>query len=870
MPSKKNAGTASEAAIISASLLAGRASLEPLLQVAPVAGATRYERELSRLLDRYFASMLDTLGGASGKIALVATGGYGRSELCPGSDIDILILCKRSIPPQVIDLAQPLFLPLWDAGYTLGHGFRTVSDCLKLAAKDYKVLASLLDARFIAGSEAIFTDLLDKLQEKVLAKRGKNFVSWLDSEHERRLAAHGDGALLLAPNLKEGLGGLRDYHLVRWLLSRQFGLQQPFEASLRAVGFVEEDIALLRANVDYLHDVRSRLHVLTGRRSDLLPLEMQPDVARSMGYVDGGGLLAVERFLGDLHRCMGEIKALAVCCREALTLEGAVVLQSGQTCQEASPQTLLNLMKQTAIHPEKALGAWRLRRSLAQLATERADELAALPQLGKPFCELLVCGNAWDIFERLDDTGLLCAMLPEYATVRDRVQFDGFHTYPVGLHTLVTLRCLEQTETSGGMASVLWRQLDVSLRCTVMLAALLHDLGKTGKPDHAEAGAKLAEGILSRWEIAGKQADDVVFLVRNHLLLSRTALRRDLADESVIARSASIIGDTQRLDLLYLLAVADARATGPRAWNGWVSGLLEELYHKILNMLQDSVLGSPEAVFGIAQRYDAVQKLLTEKAGTLPFTDEQGAEWLERVPSRYILSTDPAEVLEHFALMQRLEHDIEAARQRLGEKRGANGVVLLEARNLGDVWELAIAAKDQPGLFSVLTGVLALHGLDVFSADAFVWNGGVVLDVFRVSPPPDPLYAKDFWVKVRGSVHFALTGKLSLDFRLEEMRSRSLSPVQRAGGGTVQVGIDNSLSDFYSVIDVAAPDRPVLLYDIARTLQNMHIDIQFARIATHGMQTNDSFSVRDTFGNKLLDEEQRKEIIRALEHVLAV
>jgi [protein-PII] uridylyltransferase len=858
-----------EAADSCAVLMAGRAVFDSQLGGPPDGRLPRYERELSALLDRYFVSRLSSTGAAGGKVALVATGGYGRGELCPGSDIDILILCRRSIPPQAIDLAQPLFLPLWDAGYALGHGFRTVGDCLKLAAKDHKVLASLLDARFVTGSEAVFAEMMERLEEKVLPRRGKAFADWLDTEHERRLASHGDGALLLEPNLKEGLGGLRDYHLIRWMLMCRFGIGCGLHAALRRVGFSAEDEALLRTNVDFLHDVRCRLHALTGRRSDLLPLDLQPDVARRMGYADGGGLLAVEHFLGELHRCMGSVKALALACREALAMNTSAGLSAEQVMQEATPRTVLSLMKQSAAQPEKALAGWRMRRSLVRLATERAAELAALPDLGPAFADLLSGGNAWDVFGRLDDTGLLSALVPEYGVVRDRVQFDGFHTYPVGLHTLVTLRHLEDSASAGSVAAELWNSLDTSGRVSVMFGALLHDLGKTGSADHSVTGAAVADNLLRRWELGDAQREEIVFLVRNHLLLSRTALRRDLADESVVARCAGTAGSMRRLDLLFLLACADARATGPRAWNSWISGLLEELYRKVRNMLSDSELGTPQAVSDMLSHYDMVRELVGRNGRRLPYTPEQAESWLERVPSRYMLSTEPEDVLRHIALMLRLERDIEDARRRLGEKRGANGVVLLEARDAGDVWELVFAAKDQPGLFSVLTGVLALHGLDVFSADAFVWGGGVVLDVFRVSPPPDPLYARDFWAKVRGSVHFALTGKLSLDFRLEEMRSRSLSPVQKAGGGRTEVTIDNAISDFYSVIDITAPDRPVLLYDIARTMQAMRLDIQFARITTHGMQTSDSFSVRDVFGNKLLEEQQCEEVRQALLHAVA-
>jgi len=895
-------------------------------------GASRFERACSRLLDDYFRLRFAELRGGHDKVALVAVGGYGREELCLGSDIDILILCGRSIPPQAIDLAQPLFLPLWDAGYTLGHGFRTIGDCVKLAAKDHKVLASLLDARLLTGNEALFREMVDRLNDKVLPRRGAAFLSWNDEEHERRRAAHGDGAVLLEPNLKEGLGGLRDYHRILWL-GRIRNEAGTVEEILAQAGFSASDAALLRESVGFLHDVRNLLHHLSRRKNDQLFLDLQPEIAARLGFHECGNLLAVECFLGRLHRCMSHIKALSAAFRgtpggpvhpdqPCPEVEGPVVMAGGtlHICLPdpvaVTPALALSAFVRAAEWPGPDAPApdWNTRKAMEQaLQQALSGEEGALSgvEVGAALMRILGSGKAFPVLGHMDETGLLPAILPAYAEARDRVQFDGFHTYPVGMHTLFVIRQLESLASEdvepfsgfwrGGCLSVPGARSDTGEdsvtmpaypsgqdadaardRLCLLLAALLHDLGKGGADasHHSEVGAEMAMRLLAEWGAPPEIIDDVVFLVLHHLLLIRTAQRRDLNDESVVAQCAGTVGSLRRLNMLYLLTHADSMATGHKAWNRWTASLLYELHGKVANMLRDGQLAGTQTAQAIVRTRDLVRAQVRERQSALHYTPETAGLYLDAMPSRYLLAMPPEDIVRHMSLVYQLNRDVAESRRRLPEDRAERGVVVLEGRPLhggrdSELWEVLVAARDQSGLFATIAGVLSLHGLNVFGADAYVWSDGTVLDIFHVTAPPDPLYARDFWGKVRGAIHFALTGKLSLDYRLEQARTSNalkhkvptvlLDAVRRPP----EVRIDNELSDFHTVVEVFAPDRPALLYDVARVLQALQLDILFAKIATLGNRTSDSFSVRTVYGQKITDEQQMDEVRAALLHVVS-
>lgn len=869
-----------------------------------------FEQAHAALLDTFFRQRLKEVGldNDAGKrisepFAIVAVGGYARKELCLHSDVDLLVICRNNIPPEALDLAQPLFLALWDQGYDLGHGFRTIKDCLDLGGSDYQVFASLLDLRFIAGDETVCQELRKRLEQKLFVRKRKGFLRWLEEQHEARRQRFGDADAMLEPQLKDGLGGLRDYHGMLWLarfLERQTGylpgdVEQlhPFFPEANSFATFKQDLGLLFAT-------RNQLHRLTGRKNETLYIDLQPGVAEALGFGGEGQLgkaLGVETFLGRLHRSMSAIKAAnrGIWHWEALPLlrkgaepepvsvaPGVLLREQGlewerEDIADATPQELLKLFKQCAIHDASL--SWTSRRKVqTSVATISAATSTLEKDISGPawelFVEILCSGNASRALEQMMETDFLDVFLPQFGKVRDFVQFDSFHTYPVGWHTIKTVQCLEQLEKKGGkkggglrLGHLAALYSSLKDKRPLLLAALFHDLGKSGG-DHESAGAAMVQDVLRARGMESNVVDTVAFLVRKHLLLSLTATRSDLGDEAIVMRCANDVGSPERLKMLYLLSCADALATGPKAWNDWTSRLLAELYDKVLHMLQEGQLVGPRSVRVILKTRDDVRRVAKELDDpTLP--PEKVEYWLEQLPPHYTMRVQAEAVVSHIQLVHKLEKQLADEVKRLGEKRAGRGLVVLEARPLEaeSVWTLTLAARNQPGLFASIAGVLSLHGLNIFSSDVFVWSDGSVIALFNVTPPPDPLYAEEIWAKIKGALKFAMTGKLSLDYRLDRKRSSMLADGHN-GPGAVTVNVDNESTDFHTVVEVLAWDRPGLLYEIAHTLQHLQIDVQMAKVATHKDQVADYFYVRDADGQKLEDQGQIHEMRQALLHKL--
>lgn len=880
---------------------------------APSQEKPSFERAHSDLVDAYLRDRLQELAaeapdavpdapGNKAPYAIVAVGGYGRRELCLHSDVDLLVVCEKNIPPQALDIAQPLFLTLWDQGYDLGHGFRTIRDCLDLAVTDFQVFASLLDVRFIAGDRKVWQALRQKLDTKIFPKKCKQFLHWLEEQQKIRGERFGQADAALEPQLKEGLGGLRDVHRLLWLARcldpakyavpcQGLRLLQDFFHDPEALSEFEKDVAFLLA-------VRNQLHRVSGRKNEKLHLDLQPPIAEALGFDTHGPALGVEAFLARLHRAMASVKATSqgvwrgyalpllrkgpepeawsvapgVLSGEQgldLTPEAVKALQEGR-----DPLVLLRLFAQCAVRDDDL--SWQAR-TRVKAALEFADALVATPKAWEAFLEILGSGNAAKALGQMTEVGFLERFLPPFGAVRDLVQFDAFHTYPVGWHTIVTVKCLEDLprEAAGqgavrlGHLARLWGGLKD--KRPLLLAALFHDLGKGGGR-HEEKGAHIARETLLAHGMPKELAETTAFLVRNHLLLMLTATRRDLGDESVVLECANKVGGLERLRMLYLLSYADARATGPKAWSDWTSRLLAELYDKTSNMIQEGRLVGPHAAHAILKTRDNVRGLL-RKNQTLRFSGEDVERWLEQMPPHYLMRVRAKDIVRHLELLRELGRQVEEEALRLGEARAGRGLAVLDPKPPQtdgdfDIWELAVAAKSQPGLFASIAGVLSLHDLNIFSADAFVWSNGDVVAVFRVSAPPDPLYADDFWARVRGALKFAMTGKLSLDYRLDRKRNSMLTPCSQQPGA-VSVNVDNESTDFYTIVEVLAWDRPGLLYEIAHTLQMLQIDVHMAKVATHKDQVADYFYVRDTDGQKIEDQAQLQELRQALLHHLS-
>lgn len=825
--------------------------------------------EYTHLVDRYFEERIRETPPGRFSFALVAVGGYGRGRLCPGSDIDILLLFKRRIPGAAEKFIKDLLYPLWDLNLDLGHGVRTISDCVSLAAKDYQVLASLLDARPLAGDAEVFDAFQETYARKVLTRKGCSFAASLREHNQTRAEQYGDATAMLEPEIKNGLGGLRDGQQVVWLSNIQ-------RASGQSPVFLPEELSRLRDDQAFLNRVRTALHIAAGRKNDRLFFDLQPPTARLMGFAhrdaspqDTGR--AVEFFLSRLHQAMTRIKAM----RETLFQEG---FPQSTTVPAFEPSIRniavspggIHFERQSAISSDNVLGAflesarsglpltWGARRVIRANPGRFAARLIDRRETLSILVEIFMAPHAGPACDGLLETRLLPAIFPEFGDVEHLIQFNDYHVHPVGRHTLATISQLaEFLRTEEGWAAEVAAGVPDPKR--LILAGFFHDLGK-GEPSHSEAGATIATEVLARYGVDSPTIKDVAFLVRNHLLIPKAATRRDLSDERVAAKVAAEIGTLPRLDMLYLLSVADSMATGPRAWNGWTQSLFAELYYKVRHLLEHGPLSEPDA----AKRLAGARTEVLEACGDMDRDMVESA--LEAMPPRAFLALDTPTLAEHVRLVKELWSKVAEDRMRKPSTIGGKSVNIVQAAKgrAKGTYKLTISALDRTGLFATMAGAIALHGMSILAADLFTWKDGTAVDVFTVTRPPDNLQHDEVWARISRSIGYALVDKLDIAARLDERRKSPLHKDRTGPRLAPIVTIDNLGSDFYTIIEVAATDRTGLLFDMARTLAAHRLSIHLAKITTIKGRAADIFHVRDENGQKLSDEERIQTVRQAL------
>jgi len=821
------------------------------------------------MLDRYFKKALqESRTGQlllSGKrpFALVALGGYGRKELCLHSDIDIMILFNKGVPEKARALAHEILFPLWDLGLDMGYAVRSLKECLRLAEQDFQVFTSVMDARLLCGDSSVFLDHTKMLQKKIIPKKADAFAKWLKRQHQARMIEFGDSSYLLEPDLKEGIGGLRDYHGLLWLARAFFQIRTPRDLEYTGILSHMEYLELMK-NLEFIWQVRNHLHSFSTRKKDRLDFEHQELIARRLGIKDRGGQLAVERFMGRLHASMASIKALYrsflahhLGGREtkgeadlSQRVLNGLHIHKGEICFDSAevilscPFLLMEVFEQGAVAGlPLSLEAERLVREFLFLVD---DDFRESDRVTKSFLSIINNARNTEALDRMFETGLLDAFIPEFARIRDRVQFDSYHIFPVGRHSLEAVRYLKEIAGNGDFLFVdIFTEIDNSE--PLFLAALFHDLGKTEK-DHSKKGAVLTSEILGRLEYNEKKADDILFLISNHLLLIETATKRDLNDEKAVVRCARKIETIDRLKMLYLLTWADSMATGPKAWSDWIASLVLELFFKVLHILEQGELATPDASLKAGEAMAEVLKLWSKQT-----VSPAQKDFFEALSPRYILNVAPGDIVRHKRMARRLDEKM---------KTGASPCFILEIREdpVEGCWKADFLAQDRPGLFSDIAGVMALNNINIFSARIFTWRDNTAVDMFRLSTPPDPLHQDETWEKVKKDLEHAFIGKLSLPYRLGQKSrptfvSGRVTPPQPPG-----VTVDNRSSDFFTLIEVLGDDHVGRLYFITRALFDLRLDISIAKIATKGDQIADIFYVRDLEGQKVEDGKRIKEI----------
>ncbi|WP_027721808.1 ACT domain-containing protein [Maridesulfovibrio zosterae] len=826
------------------SLLAGR---EILLAACSKSMPQDFPQQMARLVDNYFISRIKEAVGKGilssyENISIVAVGGYGRGQLAPYSDLDVLILSDMPEGKDLEELSGFLFHPLWDLKFEVGHGVRSIKQNLELARSDFKVLASLLDLRFIAGKEDLFRDLFTQFREKVIPKSGVNFCHTL---WENRIQMGvGMDSVVLEPNLKNGWGGLRDAQFVKWCADIKGGY---FPLN-------EDDLADLCRDETLLMRARCALHLARKRKQDKLILEILPDVASLCGVKGYNPAKRGNDILTAIHKAMIRIRSMGdALYRESFERNSISFIDHSGTADLDAALNVFEIKSRTGNPLTR-----KARRAVSKVSCKSGVNIQeALTRL----VDILKGEFGWRTSLEMLDSGLFKSFLPDFAKVSELVPYDGYHQYPPGRHSLLTVhKCCDifRDEFADGGNCISGQDFDA-----LLLAALLHDIGK-GKRNHSERGAQIAEDILDGTDYPHRFKEDIIFLVRNHLLLIKASRSLDLSSMDDLRSIAETVRSARRLRMLFILSMADSMATGPRVWNSWSESLLREIYSGLELVLTDESFAEMESEDLVA---DAVSKIRHCAAGKVKSSAVE--TMIEAMPDRYLLLEDPEDIVLHMVQVQDFNSIYEKDLIRKPAGKGGKGINLVRAFETDDKRrvKLVIAARDQDFLFAAQSGVLALHSINILSAEIFSWTDNIALNVFIVETPPDSA-PDDIWSRVERSIMYAMTGRLSLDYRLHKKRNTIYAKAASIRVPT-RVKVDSDSSESCTLIEVITQDRSGLLYDMAALFSRMNVNLRMARISTTGQSVFDVFHVESPEGGKIQDPEHAKELVSALEYVLS-
>lgn len=808
--------------------------------------------EQSRLVDEFIAGHFtaaadkETVEGVS----LVALGGYGRSELFPYSDIDLLILFREDAKDAMERVANEVLYPLWDTGLDVGHGVRTVEECLNFAREDFFFQVAMLDARLLVGSGELFDELRGRYKTDFIEGSRDEFVRVMKTFLRDRRERFGSHSYLLEPNIKESKGGMRDIQAMLWTAAFVFGLSD-LEAIADAGILLETEKEAFLDSWNMLSRVRNRLHYISGRKNDQLYFEQQEEVAAAFGYQTRKGVLGVENFMRDLY---GHLQTIAVTADlffdhvdDVLGFAGAGGVESKRI--EKGIESRNNRIHLTASEEDlkgrpyllmrcflaSAKTGFPLHHRTRKMVTAHlnliTDKVRRSARMSRPFFAILESGQGvFAVLECMLDTGLLSSYIPEFKSIESLVQHDVYHIYTVDRHLLQSVA--ELRLAAAAQESVF---VNVASSHVLYLATLLHDIGKGAGGDHSVIGSERVGEVGRRLGLDTAECACLAFVVRYHLFMPENALRRDLNDEKFIRRCAETIGDAERLAMLYLIAVADSHATGPSAWSDWKGALLYEMYMKVHPHLQlhsaaDVVRQVNEGVDWL--RSQVVSLVAGEKDLRLAVAE---------LPVDYLLSFTPDAVAGHIRIHRDNYQVLQQKALVFPQKRQSQ-------------WSLLIMCRDRSGLLAKICGVLSLHNLSVLNAQIFTWKDGSAVDVLELHPEDGVSYEEKDWQALNDDLNLALTHRLGLGHRLYKKLSSSLGRRKRPSGiNETRVVVDNEASDQYTVVEIYSADSPGQLYRITQALTDFGVNIYRAYIATEVEQLIDVFYVLGSQGQKVTD-----------------
>ena len=812
---------------------------------------------------------------AQERIAVICVGGYGRGEMAPYSDVDLLFLTPYKITAWAESVIESMLYILWDLKLKVGHSSRTIRDCIRLGKADYTIRTSLLEHRFLAGDANLAWEFGTKLKTGLFSTGQSDFVEAKLAERERRHQKQGQ-RYMVEPNVKEGKGGLRDLQSLFWIAKYIHGVREAEDLVTAGVFRPDEFKLFVRAE-DFLWAVRAHMHLVTKRATEQLTFDLQVDVAERMGYRDTKARRGVEIFMQDYFRhatAVGDLTRIFLTQLEAIHVKqqplldrilrrrpkmkpGYVVINNRLGIEDAEcflgdKLNLLRIFEEgmrtgMLIHPE----AMRLIRANLHLID---DEMRENREAAQIFMHLMLrYGNPERALRRMNELGVLGTFIPEFEPIVAMMQFNMYHSYTVDEHIIQCVKTLakiergELTESLPVASGILKNGVN---RKVIYLALLLHDVGKGREEDHSQLGAQIARRVAPRLGLNKQDSETVEWLVRYHLLMSDMAQKRDIADPRTVRDFAKAVQTVKRLDLLTVLTVCDIRGVGPNTWNNWKAALLRALYRQTRRAMEEGM----EAL-NRENRGTEAKKLLRQAL------DDWPAAALKTETSRhYAPYWQGLHVTAHVDFAHML-------REMAETEDPAKILIHLHPDEDRDATRACFVMADHPGIFARLAGALALVGANVVDARSYTTKDGYVTDAFWIQDADGHPYEAARLPRMTQMIHRILKGEV---VAREELKSRD-KPKKREQAFEVPTHItfDNDGSEIYTIIEVDTRDRPGLLFDLARTLANANVYIANAVIATYGEQVVDSFYVKDMFGLKYHSEAKQRALERKLREAIA-
>ena len=815
------------------------------------------------------------------RMAVVATGGYGRGLMAPGSDIDLLFLLPYKQTAWGESIAETILYCLWDMGLKVGHATRSLNECIRQAKADMTIRTAVLEARYLVGDRRLYDELVARFDRDIVQHSAAEFVAAKLAEREERHRRAGQSRYLVEPNVKDGKGGLRDLHTLFWIAKYVYRVREPQELLQHGV-FDEQEYRIFRRCGDFLWSVRCHMHFLTGRAEERLSFDIQREIAVRLGYTEHPGLKDVERFMKHyflVAKDVGDLTAILCAGLEARQAKPAPVLSRvmarlrprGRRSLSESADFIVdnnrinisdpdvfrrdpvNLIRVFHLADRHALAFHPDALHAASHSLKLIDaELRKNPDANRLFFEILTSrSHAETVLRRMNETGVLGHFVPDFGRIVAMMQFNMYHHYTVDEHLLRCIGVLAEIERGGNeefaLASELMRTIQPAHRAVLYVALFLHDIAKGRVEDHSIAGARIARRFGPRLGLSPAETETVAWLVEQHLVMSITAQSRDLSDRRTIENFAGVIQSLERLKLLMVLTTADIRAVGPGVWNGWKGQLLRTLYYET-----EPVLTGGFSEVNRAQRVAAAQAEF--KAQLADWPPARIDAYVARHYPAYWLKVDLAHKLAHARFVEAAERAKKplATEVRFDASRG--------------VTELTVLAPDHPRLLSIIAGACANAGANIVDAQIYTTTDGLALDTISLSREFDRDEDETRRAaRVAQGIEQALHGEV----RLPDVIKRA-PPKGRIKAFAIEpeVQLNNQWSNRYTVIEVIGLDRPGLLYELTSTISRLGLNIASAHVATFGERVVDVFYVTDLIGAKIDQPSRQAAIKRALIQLL--